>query len=265
MHSESLKGKTIVITRSESQQAEARGLFESIGARVLDLPALVIGPPDDLAPLDNALSDLNSFNWIIFSSVNGVQAVEQRLKLIDSSLLSKPKVLKIAAVGRKTAKYLAHIGITCDFVPPEFVADSLIKFFPVPFNDLRFLIPRVQTGGRTILAKAFREAGGYVVEVPAYESKCPQDFPSETAIALKNMEVDAIVFTSGKTAAHSAELMSKYFGEEWQKIIFNVKLISIGPQTSNSCEKYFNRVDQEALQHDLDGLVSACIQSVCRN
>ncbi len=255
-----LHGKTVVLTRSQDQQSQARVLFEKFGARVLDLPALVIGPPSEWTSLDNALLDLKNFNWIIFSSANGVKAVEKRLQIIGSSIATKPKTLKIAAVGKKTAQSLKLFGVVPDFVPPQFVADSLIQHFPESANGLRILIPRVQTGGRDILAKEFDNGGACVVEVPAYESQCPKDFPSETARALQNYEVDAILFTSAKTAAHTAQLISTFFGAKWKNILLKVKLISIGPQTSNGCKKYFHRVDQEAIQHDLDGLVLACIK-----
>mgnify|MGYP003955582025 CR=1 FL=1 len=80
-----LEGKTVVITRAQEQQSEAHNLFQSSGARILDLPALVIGPPDQWGPLDDALKELDNFHWIVFSSSNGVKAVEGRLKIIGSS------------------------------------------------------------------------------------------------------------------------------------------------------------------------------------
>ena len=165
-----LTGKTVVLTRSQYQQAEARALFENQGARVLDLPALVIGPPDEWAPLDDALQDLENFHWVIFSSSNGVMAVEQRLQLIGTSLAGLSKSFKVAAVGRKTARLLESRDVIPDFVPPKFSADSLIKHFPVPALGLRILIPRVQTGGRNLLFQELSSAGASVIEVPAYES-----------------------------------------------------------------------------------------------
>ncbi|ABX08060.1 uroporphyrinogen-III synthase [Prochlorococcus marinus] len=255
----SLKDKTIVITRSQDQQVEARRSFEMMGANVLELPALVIGPPDDWRPLDDALSELETFHWIIFSSSNGVKAVESRLSLTGRSLSSRPSGLKIAAVGQKTAKSLEIYGVEADFVPPKFVADSLIKNFPVSGLGLRMLFPRVQSGGRPILTEAFRDAGVKVVQVSAYESRCPEEIPGETVDALDNGKVDVIAFTSSKTVVHTAQLMSKYFESKWQKKLLGIKLVSIGPQTSISCKKYFDRIDQEADPHDLEGLVCACI------
>ncbi len=256
-----LKGKTVVVTRAQERQGEAQALFTAQQANILDLPALVIGPPDEWGPLDDALAELESFHWVVFSSSNGVLAVEERLRLLGKDLASRPMNLKIAAVGRKTARTLEEIGSSADFVPPNFVADSLIQHFPVSGWGLKMLLPRVQSGGRTILAEAFGEAGARVVEVAAYESSCPPDIPEITANALVNKKVDAITFTSGKTVANTFALLKRHFGDDWHKTLDGVKLLSIGPQTSNSCKKYFDRVDEEANPHDLDGLVNACLKA----
>ena len=248
----------MVVTRAANQQGEARILLEAEGAHVLDLPALVIGPPDDWGPLDDALDELEDFHWLVFSSANGVQAVEQRLQRRGSCLARRPNSLKIAAVGRKTAALLDDLGAPADFVPPRFVADSLIENFPVSGFGLRMLLPRVQSGGRTLLADVFAEAGVRVVEVAAYESRCPETMPEPTAAAIAAADVDVICFSSGKTASHSAQLLLQRFGERWSERIQSVKLVSIGPQTSQSCYENFGRVDAEADPHDLNGLVAAC-------
>ena len=101
-----LAGRTIAVTRAESQLAEARHLFERAGATVVDLPALVVTPPQSWGPLDDALEELDSFHWLVFSSGNGVDAVEQRLRRRGQSLAHRPASLKLAAVGRKTAAQL---------------------------------------------------------------------------------------------------------------------------------------------------------------
>ena len=256
-----LAGNSIVVTRAQEQQSQAHDLLERKGAKVFELPALVIGPPTNWEPLDNALSRVESFDWIIFSSSNGVDAVEARLMKLDTTLAKKSNRTKIAAVGRKTALRLKDLGVIPDFVPPEFIADSMVDNFPVPGQGLNILIPRVETGGRTILGEAFIKMSAQVVEVAAYESCCPKQMPEETAQAFINKEIDAILFTSGKTAVNTAKLMMERFGFDWLVRLEGVNLISIGPQTSISCEKYFFRVDEQAKPHDLEGLINACISS----
>ncbi|MCT0217628.1 uroporphyrinogen-III synthase [Synechococcus sp. CS-1329] len=253
-----LSGRVVAVTRAEQQLGEARALFERAGARVLDLPALVIGPPDEWGPLDDALEELEAFHWLVFSSINGVEAVEQRLQRIGRNLSDRPRGLKIAAVGRKTGARLEQLGAPADFVPPNFVADSLLEHFPVSGWGQRLLLPRVQSGGRTLLAEAFAEAGTRVVEVAAYESSCPPHLPLATAAALRQGDVEAITFTSGKTVRHSRQLLQQDLGERWQELLARVALVSIGPQTSATCLELLGRVDAEADPYDLEGLVAAC-------
>lgn len=257
-----LSGRTIAVTRAETQLGEARRLFERSGARVIDLPALVIGPPDDWGPLDDALAELDQFHWVLFSSANGVDAVEERLRRCGRSLAARPREVRLAAVGRKTAQRLESIGAAADFVPPAFVADSLIEHFPVSGWGQRLLLPRVQSGGRTLLAEAFGAAGARVVEVAAYESRCPGELPSAALLALERHELDAITFSSGKTVEHIARLLSASFGDDWLERLEGVRVVSIGPQTSQRCREQLGRVDAEADPHDLDGLVEACLRAV---
>ena len=143
-------------------------------------------------------------------------------------------------------------------MPPAFVADSLIDHFPVSGWGLRLLLPRVQSGGRTLLAEAFGEAGARVVEVAAYESRCPTSLPSATLAALEAGGLDALTFSSGKTVLHTAQLLEAHFGAPWLETLNGVALVSIGPQTSRSCLEILGRIDGEASPHDLDGLVAAC-------
>jgi uroporphyrinogen-III synthase len=257
-----LAGRTIGVTRAEQQAGEARRLFEAAGARVVDLPALVITPPDDWGPLDDALAELEQFHWIVFSSTNGVEAVEQRLARRGGSLARRPRGVRLAAVGRKTAALLDELAAAADFVPPSFVADSLIEHFPVSGWGLRLLLPRVQSGGRTVLADAFAEAGARIVEVAAYESRCPEALPSGAMLALERRQLDAITFSSAKTVSHTGQLLQRSFGERWREQLSGSRIISIGPQTSGRCRSLLGRMDAEADPHDLNGLVAACVQAL---
>ncbi|MFM7454248.1 MAG: uroporphyrinogen-III synthase [Cyanobium sp.] len=253
-----LSGRRVAITRAEHQLGAARALFTAAGAEVLDLPALVVTAPDSWGPLDDALEELADFHWLVFSSSNGVEAVEQRLRRRGSSLARRPAGVRLAAVGRKTAQRLEELGAPADFVPPAFVADSLVEHFPVSGWGLRLLLPRVQSGGRTLLAEAFAAAGSRVVEVPAYETRCPRGLPSATLAALEQGRLDAITFSSGKTVSHTARLLQEAFGDNWLGKLAGVAIVSIGPQTSERCRQELGRVDAEANPFDLDGLLQAC-------
>jgi len=138
------------------------------------------------------------------------------------------------------------------------VADSLIEHFPMSGWGLRLLLPRVQSGGRTVLAEAFATAGARVVEVAAYESRCPEGLPTATLLAIEQGRLDAVTFSSGKTVSHTAALLERSFGEGWLQRLDGVRIVSIGPQTSERCLRVLGRVDGEADPHDLEGLVAAC-------
>lgn len=251
-----LAGRQVVVTRATTAAAQAVKLFNAAGAAVIELPALSIGPPDDWGPLDGALAALADFDWLIFSSVNGVTAVEQRLERLRQQPPAGAKP-RIAAVGRATALALQQRGWRIDYVPPHYVADSLLLHFPQPVEHLRLLLPRVQTGGRDLLARQFRARGATVVEVPAYESRCPRGLPRAAAEALDQGRVAAVTFSSSKTVRHTAALLSQRFGDGWLQRLQPVKVVSIGPQTSAACRKKLGRVDAEANPHDLEGLVAA--------
>jgi len=252
--------KKIIITRAQEQTSEARDIFTRNGAEVFDLPSLVIGPPDDWRALDDALRKISTFDWIIFSSANGVRNVEDRMKEIGLSLSKISKTIKIAAVGRKTASLLSDMDAKISFVPPVFVADSLVEYFPQKQKGLKLFIPRVQTGGRSILSESFKLKGAEVTEVAAYESSCPEDIPQKTIDALNSGIIDIIAFTSGKTVKHTVFLLNKYFGKNWLKLIAKIKLVSIGPQTTISCKDLIRKPDKEANSHDLEGLLQACLE-----
>ena len=254
-----LNQKKIIITRSIDKISEIKKLFTNEGAQVFDFPAIDVGYPDDMNPLDDALSEIDDFHWIIFSSSNGIKFVDERLRKFNSSLKECSKKLKIAVVGKKTSLTLSELGIEADFIPPEFVADSLIENFPISGYGLKVFLPRVQSGGRNLIADQFRNSGSRVVEVAAYETRCPDSIPIKTINTITNKKVDAMVFSSGKTVSNSALLLERELGKEWLKFLEEVKLLSIGPQTSKTCEKIFGRVDKEAFEYTFEGLLDAAI------
>ncbi|MEB3288421.1 MAG: uroporphyrinogen-III C-methyltransferase [Leptolyngbya sp.] len=253
-----LHRKTILITRAAGQNSQFADLLAAQGAQVIDLPALEIRSPASWQALDQAIAELESFDWLILTSANAVTFFLDRL-LDQGRDLRALKALKIAVVGSKTAAVLKQRGLLPDFVPPDFVADSLVSHFPENVAGQRLLFPRVESGGREILGKEFFAAGAEVVEVAAYESGCPL-VPDERAIqVLRQRRIDVITFASSKTVVHTAQLLEQGLGPDWRLFLEGVAVASIGPKTSDTCREYLGRVDIEPTEYTLDALTEAIV------
>lgn len=251
-----LAGQSILVTRAATQAPTFSQVLRQAGATVWEMPTLDIGPPSSWEGLDQALRNLESFDWLILTSTNGVAAVWSRLQGLglDPSKLAH---LKIAVVGQKTAESLQSFGRPPDFIPPQFIADALVAHFPEPMAGLNILFPRVETGGRDVLIQAMRSQGANLVEVPAYESRCPSHIAPDIAELLQAKTLTMITFTSGKTVQHFCQLVGGV--NRAQDLLENVKIASIGPQTSQACLTYLQRVEVEASEHTLEGLARAII------
>lgn len=254
-----LSGKTILVTRSAGQKGEFAELLQRQGARVLEMPTLEIGPPSSWDELDRSLSQLHQFDWLVLTSSNGVEYFCDRLAFHNLDLRALAGI-KIAVVGQKTAASLTQRGIGADFIPPDFVADSLVEHFPEPLSGLQVLFPRVETGGREVLVKEFTQQGAIVTEVAAYESRCPDSVSPEVLTALQNQSIDIITFTSSKTVKNFCELIKNTEGISLKKVDF----ASIGPQTSKTCHQLLGRVDIEAQEYTIPGLIQALIEGIAR-
>ena len=252
-----LANKTILVTRAAEQSSKFTTLLESQGAAVREMPALVITPPSSWHDLDRAIKDLQSFAWLILTSANGVKYFWSRLK--DVRQLAKTK---IAVVGKKTAATLEQYHIQPDFIPPNFVADSLVETFPEPLAGKKILFPRVETGGRAVLVKELTAQGASVVEVPAYESRCPETMDFHVSNALQNKQIDIVTFASSKTVRNFYQLLQQQLTADTQvkDILQDIAIASIGPQTSKTCYELLGRVDIEAETYTLEGLTEAIMQ-----
>ena len=264
-----LTGKTIVITRAVGQVSQFRDRLINQGANVLEMPALEIVEPSDWQPLDEALSSLQQFSWLILTSSNAVDFFFARLKHrgLDSRALSG---LKIAVVGRKTAAQLDLFGLKPDFIPPNYVADSMVDHFPeATLEGCQILFPRVESGGRDVLVREFKSQGAMMTEVPAYQSRCPEQVPQAVIHAFQNQSVDAVTFASSKTVKHFGQMMQSVLDEinpgqseavhSVSELIDQVCIASIGPQTSKTCRELFERVTIEAEEYTLEGLLNSLL------
>ncbi|WP_375514664.1 uroporphyrinogen-III C-methyltransferase [uncultured Nostoc sp.] len=255
-----LSGKTILVTRSVGQSSQFSDRLIALGATVIEMPTLEIGPPSSWEALDNAIAHLSDFDWLILTSTNAIDYFFERLNAQGKDTRALAGV-KIAVVGDKTAHCLKQRSLQPDFIPPNFVADSLVENFPEKLDGKKVLFPRVESGGREILVKELTLKGAKVIEVAAYQSCCPSGIPPEAELALQNRKIDVITFASSKTVQFFCQLTDKIFSNksDASRFLEGVCIASIGPQTSKTCDFLFRRVDVEAQEYTLDGLTQALI------
>jgi uroporphyrinogen III methyltransferase/synthase len=250
-----LAHRTVLVTRSTEQSGTFTQLLQQQGAQTLEMPALAIGPPSSWQLLDDAIFHLEDFHWLILTSGNGVTFFCDRVQALGFDL-RKLAGLKIAVVGKKTAKTLQQYHLKADFMPPDFVADSLIEHFPEDLAGKQVLFPRVETGGREVLLQELTRGGATVVEVPAYQSVCPDAIAPEALAALQRREIHAIAFASSKTVRNFCQLLAAAV-PNYQALLAEIAIASIGPQTSKTCYELLDRVDIEAVEYTLEGLTAA--------
>ena len=185
-----LKGRTIVVTRARAQAQRFVQLLEAAGARVLQAPTIVIEPPASWEPLDTALAALDSFTWLIFTSVNGVAMVDRRLVARGTPWAAIARK-RVAAIGPATADALAEHGVRVEAVPAEYRAEGLVERLRAVVGPAdRVLLPRAKDT-RDILVVELRRLGVSVTEVPAYQTRRVEDGVVRLREALASGNVDA--------------------------------------------------------------------------
>jgi uroporphyrinogen III methyltransferase / synthase len=229
-----LDGRTIVVTRAAAQAQRFTQLLEAAGARVLEAPAIVIVPPASWEPLDTALDALETFTWIIFTSINGVAMVDRRLPARGrawSALAGR----RVAAIGPATAEALAEHGVRADLVPREYRAEGLLeRLRGVVTPADRVLLPRAaQT--RDVLVTGLRGLGAQVTEVAAYATRRTDAGAARVREALAAGTIDAVTFTSSSTARNFAEMFTEDERRDW---LGRVTVASIGPITAATAAEY---------------------------
>lgn len=229
-----LEGRTIVVTRAAAQARRFTELLQAAGARVVEAPTIVVGPPASWEALDAALDALASFTWVIFTSVNGVAMVDRRLAargLAWSALAGR----RVAAIGPATADALGEHGVRADVVPREYRAEGLVERLHgrAGAGD-RILLPRAaQT--RDVLVAGLRALGADVVEVPAYATRRVEGVAGPLREALAAGAIDAVTFTSSSTARNFAELFTDEERRAWRG---SFVVASIGPITAATAAEY---------------------------
>jgi uroporphyrinogen III methyltransferase / synthase len=248
-----LEGRTIVITRARAQAQRFAQLLEAAGARVLQAPTIVIEPPASWELLDAALGALDSFSWVVFTSVNGVAMVDRRLSargLAWAAIARK----RVAAIGPATAEALAEHGVRVELVPTEYRAEALVEGLRrVVGPGDRVLLPRAKET-RDVLVVELRRLGVAVTEVPAYQTRRIEDGVVRLREALASGSVDAVTFTSSSTARNFAEQFSDDERSAWRG---RIAVASIGPITAATAAEYGLSTDVMPSEYTIPALARA--------
>ena len=246
-----LFGQKVLVTRSAHQAQELARPLAELGADVLLQPAIEICPPADWSPVDRALERLDRFDWLVFSSSNGVTHFLDRLPSVDRDVRALGKV-KIAAIGPGTADELARYHLKADLVPDEFRAESLALALKGGAAGKRFLLVRASRG-REVLADELTKAGGIVEQVVAYESVDAEQPAADIAQKLAAGQIDWTTVTSSAIARSLARL----FGDALKR----TKLVSISPITSATLRELGYEPAAEANEYTMAGVVEAILAS----
>lgn len=255
-----LAGRRVLVTRAVEQSHELIGLLESAGAEILHVPAIRFAPPPDWNALDRVVDYPSHWDWIIFTSVNGVESFLQRAreKGRDASSVGSAKV---AAVGEATREALRAGGIEPDIVPPRFRAAELLPLLPDNQQGVRTAVVRALEGREELVA-ALRAKGGEVHVAVAYETRGLDSLPDDARCLLAGGSVDALTFTSPSTAENVLRHLS---AEELAQLNARSRFVSIGPTTTAALHALGVAKVDEAAAASMSGLLDAVVAALRRS
>ncbi|RQW86781.1 MAG: uroporphyrinogen-III C-methyltransferase [Geobacter sp.] len=250
-----LFGKRILVTRATDQAGVFSRLLGGYGAQVLECPTIVVTPPESFEDLDQALRALEGYDWLIFTSANGVQFFFKRLAELglDSRALGS---CRVAAVGSKTGESLAGHGIRADLLPSSYHAEGVVaKFAEKDVAGQKALYPKADRV-RDVILKGLAGLGMEVVAPVAYRTALPDSFSAETLAALEDRRIDCITFTSSSTVTNLATLLGE---NRLIHLLQGVAVASIGPITSATCRELGLRVDMEPEKSTVEALAEEIV------
>ena len=248
-----LFGKKVLITRSRTQASQFRLLLEELGAQPVEIPAIQTVDLEDFTELDSALFRLGEFQWAIFASINAVDSVFERLRLLGKDSRAFGGV-KVGAIGPATSNALADRGITPDFVPSRSVSEVVLSELEgMDWTGVPVLLPAADIG-RDALARGLSQRGAKVERIAAYRT-IPTDGMAEKARSTLEQNVDFVTFTSSSTVQN---LLSMLDGD--RRALERSKIACIGPTTAATAEQMGLRVDLVAPVHTVQGLVDALVE-----
>ena len=264
-----LTGLRVIVGRARHQAGALSSGLRALGAEVTEIPFIEIRKPRSYKPLDAALKNLHQYDWLILTSVNGVEALWQRLNKLRLTK-RRLKHLKIAAIGPATRKAIEKHGLKVNVVPEEYVAESVVEALRNEVPGKRVLLARARVA-RDVIPRELRTLDAKVDVVEAYETIIPQSSRTRLREILKNPKrrPHFIIFTSSSTARNFVALLGKKARNERPhpakaSPINSIRLASIGPVTSATLRELGLRVDIEAKEYTIPGLVEALVKSRAR-
>ena len=251
-----LQGTRVLVTRTRKQAGTLSTMLRQQGATVLEIPTIEIRPPRSWSQLDEALRRHEDFDWLILTSVNGVEALAARCRKLRLPT-SKLSALKIAAIGPATRKAIEQHGLKVDVVPSEYVAEAVVEKLRHKVKNKRVLLVRAAVA-RDVIPLQLKKAGAEVKVVEAYETIVPPSSRRKLQSIFSNPQQrpNVITFTSSSTARNFHELVRSLKKEYMQ----GVATASVGPVTSATLRECGYRVDTQARQYTMPGLVKAIIR-----
>jgi uroporphyrinogen III methyltransferase/synthase len=256
-----LLGQRIVVTRTREQASQLTGKLAAQGAEVLEIPTIKIVPPTNHGPLIEAMTGLGEYDWLVFTSPNGVTAFfDYFFKAFDD--VRSLGLLRLAAVGPATAAKLKELHLRVDAMPEEYVAAKIAKAISAQENieNLRVLCLRAEVAQPELVAK-LEELGGIVDDIACYQTVPETEDRTGAAARLVEGGADWVTFTSGSTVEN---FHARFDLPKLLKQFPDLKTASIGPETSKALGALGVEPTVEAKPHHLDGLVSAIEHHVAK-
>ena len=253
-----LLGKGVVVTRAREQASTLVSKLEELGACCYEFPTIKIKPLDDYSHLRQAITDLDFYQWIIFTSVNGVKFFWQELRGMgyDARALG---LTQVAAIGPATASALRERGIFADFIPDKYVAESVVDgLLKLGIKGKKVLIPRAKKA-REVLPEALRTAGADVDVLPVYETVLAQSLDVDALLEqFQSGKIHYVTFTSSSTVDNFFSILD---AEKLKPYVLsgNIKLACIGPITAKTLQKYGFDPHIQPEDFTIDGLVKAMV------
>jgi len=259
--SQPLAGVRVLVGRARHQAGSLSVELRKLGASVLEIPFIEIRKPRSFQPLDSALKDLGNYDWLILTSVNGVEAMWERIGKLRVTK-KRWEHLKISAIGPATKKAIEKRGSRVDVVPEEYVAESVVKSLRRRVKGKRILLVRAKVA-RDVIPNELRKAGARVDVMEAYETIVPKSSRTRLRAALKDprKRPDVVTFTSSSTVKNFVTLLGASRRARRPAQLQGVTLASIGPVTSATLRELGLGVDVEAKQFTIPGLIKAIVDS----